>query len=189
MGILKNIYKQIFREKRERKQDLIFTYANGVEYARSIGVKVGENCRIFPCSFGSEPYLISIGEHVTVTNGVCFITHDGGVWVLRDEFPDVDYIRPIIIHNNSFIGMNAIILPGVMIGPNSIIGAGSVVTKSIPPNTVAVGVPAKVIKTLEEYKQIIGLSIPTKKLNRQEKQEFLLDYFGTTEDEWLLKMR
>ncbi len=139
--------------------------------------------------FWQRTYLISIGDHVTITNGVSFITHDGGVWVLREEFPDIDFVRPIIIHRNCFIGMNAIILPGVTIGPNSIVGAGSVVTKDIPPNSVAAGVPARVIKTLEEYKLIIEKTLPTKQLTKQEKQAYLLAYFGTTPEEWVRKMQ
>ena len=161
---------------------------NLIEHARSIGVNVGEDCRIFPCNFGSEPYLISIGNHVTITNGVSFITHDGGVWVFRNTYPEVDYIRPIVIFDNCFIGMNAIILPGVTIGPNSIIGAGSVVTKSVPPDSVAVGVPARVIKSLDEYKKIINKCLPTKLLSREEKRKFLLDYFGNSPEKWLEKM-
>ena len=56
-----------------------------------------------------------------------------------------------IIHDNTFIGMDSVIMPGVKIGPNAIIGANSVVTKSIPPNSVAAGCPTKVISTLDEY--------------------------------------
>jgi len=159
------------------------------ETARSIGVKIGTDCRIYPCNFGSEPYLISIGNHVTVTNGVHFITHDGGVWVLRNEYPEVDFVKPIIIYDNCFIGINAIILPGVTIGPNSIVGAGSVVTNSIPPNTIAAGVPAKVIKSIEEYKkQNLKKCLSTKSLSREEKKNFLLNFFGNTPEEWHIKM-
>lgn len=171
--------KQIIRQK----MDL-------VEHARSIGVKVGNGCRLFPCNFGSEPYLISIGNHVTITNGVSFITHDGGVWVLRNEHPEIDYIRPIVIYDNCFIGFNAIILPGITIGPNSIVGAGAVVTKNVPPDCVVAGVPAKVVKSLEEFEeQILPKCLPTKRMNREEKREYLLKYFGETAEEWLAKMR
>lgn len=189
MGKVRRLYKRMLRRIWKQKQGVDQTFDNGVEYARSIGVKVGDNSRIFPCNFGSEPYLISIGNHVTITNGVSFITHDGGVWVLRDEFPDIDYIRPIIIHDNCFIGINAIILPGVTIGPNSIVGAGSVVTKSVSPNSVVAGVPARAIKSLEEYKQIAENCLPTKSLSRGEKREYLLNYFGKTEEEWLKKLQ
>ena len=188
MALLKHLLKWMSEKYDKQKIKSKINNATVLEYARSIGVNVGEDCRIFPCNFGSEPYLISIGNHVTITNGVSFITHDGGVWVLRDEFPGIDFIRPIIIHDNCFIGMNTIILPGVTIGPNSIIGAGSVVTKSIPPDSIAVGVPARVIKSLEEYKKIINKCLPTKLLSKDEKREYLLNYFGNSPEKWLEKM-
>lgn len=125
-----------------------------IRYARSLGVRIGKDCRflgITPGTFGSEPYLIRIGDHVTVTSGVCFITHDGGVWVFRERHPDIDVVAPIIVGNNVFIGINAIMMPGSKIGDNCVIGAGAVVTGEIPSNTVAVGVPAKPIKSINEY--------------------------------------
>ncbi len=58
--------------------------------------------------------------------------------------------KPITVGDNVWIGGNAVILPGVTIGRNSVIGAGSVVTKDIPDNVVAVGNPCKVIKHIEQ---------------------------------------
>jgi acetyltransferase-like isoleucine patch superfamily enzyme len=123
-------------------------------YAKYLGVNFGNNVRITGNpSFGSEPYLISIGDNVTITLGVIFHNHDGGVGVLRNKYPGIDIIKPIKIGSNVFIGSNSTIMPGVTVGDNVIIGASSVVSKDIPNNVVAVGVPAKVIKTLEEYEQ------------------------------------
>ena len=124
-----------------------WSYKTREKYARLIGVQVGKDCRILGTNFGSEPYLISIGDHVAIANGVRFINHDGGVRVFRKEYPDADFIRPIVIHDNCVIGGNAIILPGVIIGPNCVIGAGSIVSKSIPPNTIAAGVPRCSVRT------------------------------------------
>lgn len=175
----KVLYKWVFKKFKMSNED----------YAKSIGVKIGENCRLYIRDFGSEPYLVSIGDHVTVTKGVCFITHDGGMWVLRNKYPDIDYIRPIIIFDNCFIGTNSILLPGITVGPNSIVGAGSVVTKNVPPNSVAVGVPARVISTLEEYERHIPDTLPTKPLSLEEKKEFYLNYFGSTLEDWIKKMK
>jgi acetyltransferase-like isoleucine patch superfamily enzyme len=130
---------------------LIKLRINPIGYYRSIGVRIGENCNFVSPSFGSEPYLITIGDHVSVAKNVCFINHDGGMWVFREKYPDMDVIRPITVGNNVLIGLGAIIMPGVTIGDNCVIGAGSVVTRDIPSGSVAAGVPAKVLKTTEQY--------------------------------------
>jgi acetyltransferase-like isoleucine patch superfamily enzyme len=119
---------------------------------RKAGVKIGENCRIYTDSFGSEPYLISIGNHCTITSGVVFVNHDGACWVFREQVPNLQNFGPIVIKDNSFIGTNAILLPHLTIGPNSIVAAGAVVTKDVPPNTVVGGVPARVLMSLDEYR-------------------------------------
>ena len=123
-------------------------------FARSIGVQVGSSSRLIDISaktFGSEPYLVKLGDHVTVTSGVRFITHDGGVWVFRREEPDLEVLAPITVGSNVFIGVNAILLPGAQVGSDVVIAAGSVVTGTIPSGVVAGGVPAKQIKSIEEY--------------------------------------
>ncbi|ORJ55886.1 capsule biosynthesis protein CapG [Geothermobacter hydrogeniphilus] len=152
-----------------------------VEFARTLGVDVGERCRLIGITegtFGSEPYLVSLGSHVTITSGVKFITHDGGVWVFRDESPDLDIIAPIKVGNNVFIGINSIIMPGVTIGDNCVIAAGSVVARDIPSGSVAAGVPSKTIKSVEDYQRgIIPRALNTKGLSRVEKRAFLQELF------------
>jgi acetyltransferase-like isoleucine patch superfamily enzyme len=129
---------------------------NRAPYFRECGVRIGEGCRIFSRrpfrTFGSEPYLVRLGNHVTVTAGVRFITHDGGTWIFREEDPDFDVFAPIDVRDNVFIGINAIIMPGVIIGPNAVVGANSVVTRDVPPGTVVAGAPARVVMTIEEYR-------------------------------------
>lgn len=132
-------------------------YENKRTYLIRQGARIGQgtrmNCNVD--ALGTEPYLIEIGENCLLASGVHFITHDGGVKVLnaqkRFDNKRMDIIAPIWIGNNVYIGLGAYIMPGISIGSNSIIGAGSIVTKSIPENSVAVGVPAKVIKTVDEY--------------------------------------
>ena len=156
---------------------------DSVKIARKIGVRFTsepgkERCRILsePLGvFGSEPYLITIGERVEITAGVRFITHDGAAWCLRNDirFADLDLFGPIKVGNNVFIGNNAIILPGVTIGDNVIIGAGAVVTKDIPSDSVAAGVPARVIKSLLDYAEKASAktgAVNTKSLSSKEKQ-------------------
>ena len=106
---------------------------------------------------GKESHLIEIGDDVRITSDVQFVTHDGGVHVLRRDWcghpgnPKINDIENIKIGNNFFIGMQALIMPGVTMGDNFVIGARSVVTKDIPSNTVVCGMPARPIRTLEEY--------------------------------------
>jgi acetyltransferase-like isoleucine patch superfamily enzyme len=118
------------------------------------GLQIADDCRLVSMpDFGSELYLISIGKHVTITSNVTFITHDGGSWVFRDQtkYKDVIKYGRITIHDNCFIGKQTILMPGISIGPNSVVASGSVVTKDVPPNSVVGGVPARVIKSLEAY--------------------------------------
>ena len=129
-------------------------FKNPVKYWRKKGIEIGENCSISSSvSFGSEPYLIKIGNHVRLTNNVQFITHDGGMWVLRDKYNDseIDVFGKIVIGNNVHIGIGAIIMPGVTIGDNVVVGCGAVVTKSVSSNSVVGGVPARYIESIEEY--------------------------------------
>lgn len=119
-------------------------------YAKKIGVKVGEGCRLLGCDYSTEPYLIQLGNHVSATK-VRFETHDGGVWVIRGCYPLLDVVKGIKIGNNVYIGYGAIILPGVEVEDNVVIGAGAIVTKSLKSGGVYAGVPAKYIKSVEEY--------------------------------------
>lgn len=144
-----NIIKQII-DKVELRMYNEYTIEN---YFRKKGYMVGENNRIFVKYLGSEPYLVKIGNNCVIAEGVKFITHDGVSSILRKEIPNLHVFGKIEVKDNSFIGMDVIILPDVTIGPNSAVGAGSVVTKDVPPNTVVAGVPAKAICSLEHYKE------------------------------------
>lgn len=150
-----------------------------IKWLRKQGVKIGEGCEIHQhVDFGSEPYLIKLGNHVRVTNGVRFFTHEGGVYVLRhlyEECKNADEFAEIEVGNNVHIGVNALIMPGVHIGDNCIVGAGAVVTHDIPDNTVAAGVPAKEICSIEEfYEKHKEQIVMTKNMNEKEKKDFLV---------------
>jgi len=123
----------------------------GVEYARCKGVKIGDNCRIYTRSFGSEPWMISIGNKVTITSGVILLTHDGSTWLMNDEKGRRYLYRRLEIGNNVFIGVNSIIMPGVKIEDNVIIAAGSIVTKSVPSGVIIAGNPTKIIGDYTVY--------------------------------------
>ena len=152
------------------------------DYAIKIGVKMGKNCKIHKNVFwGSEPYLITMGDNVRITEGVRFITHDGGVHVLRNLYneKEIDVFGKITIGNNVHIGMNSIIMPGVTIGNNCVVGCGAVVTKNVESNSVVVGIPAKKIESIEEYYEKVKKKCDyTKLYSNKEKKEYLLKKYN-----------
>lgn len=119
--------------------------------ARLSGVKMGRQNQI-ACEFwiAAEPYLISVGSRCQITKNVKFFTH-GGSNVVRDLDSSFDCFGKVKIGNNVYIGNNTLVMPGVTVGDNVLIAAGSVVTKSIPSNSVVGGNPAKVICSRKEY--------------------------------------
>jgi len=153
--------------------DIFYFFINGsIAYARKKGVKIGGDCRIYIKEWGSEPFLISIGDRVTITSGVRLVTHDGSTWLVRDENNNrYQKYAPITIGSNVFIGLNTIVMPGVTIGDNVVIGAGSVVTKDIPMNSIAVGNPARIISTYDKFHHKIEISC----VNNKEIQH-IIDY-------------
>jgi maltose O-acetyltransferase len=93
------------------------------------------------------PFLISIGDHCGFGEECLILAHDAQM----DEFLDAARVGRVIIHDSSHIGARTTILPGVEIGPRTIVGANSVVSKSLPPETVCAGNPARVLCSLSEY--------------------------------------
>jgi acetyltransferase-like isoleucine patch superfamily enzyme len=146
------------------------------EHARKMGVKIGKGCRIATRYFGSEPYLIEIGDKVQITAGVKFFNHGGG-WVFRNEIPGFDTFGKIKISNNVYIGNNCLIMPGVSIGNNIIIAAGSVITKSFTEDGVIIaGNPGKIIGKVNDLKErLLPYNLDLKGLTAKEKKDYLLE--------------
>lgn len=116
---------------------------------RKSGITIGKGCHIMggvKFDYGHAQHIF-LGNNVTIAPEAYILAHDAST------FMHLDYTRigKVMIEDNVFIGARVIVLPNVTIGENSIIGVGSVVTKSIPSNVVAAGNPAKIICTLNEF--------------------------------------
>jgi acetyltransferase-like isoleucine patch superfamily enzyme len=115
------------------------------------GVKIGKNCKISTHSFICEG--VTIEDHVFVGHHVVFIndrypraTNEHGELQTEADWA----VQPTVVKRGASIGSGAVILCSLTIGENAIVGAGSVVTKDIPPNTVVAGNPARIIRKLNE---------------------------------------
>jgi maltose O-acetyltransferase len=95
----------------------------------------------------SHCFLISIGDRCGFGSDCAILAHDA----MSNEYLDATKIGRVKIHESCYFGMRTVILPGVEIGPRSIVGSNSVVATDIPPETVAAGNPARVICSLETY--------------------------------------
>ena len=113
------------------------------------GAFIGKNCKISSHSFICEG--VHIEDNVFVGHGVMFTNDLFPKATNTDGSPQTEAdwkVIETIVRKGASIGSNATILCGITIGENSLIGAGSVVTKDVPPNTIVAGVPAKIIKSI-----------------------------------------
>jgi maltose O-acetyltransferase len=116
---------------------------------RELGMHLGKGVNL-PMSTWidtSHCFLISIGDNCGFGEGCAILAHDA----MPNEYLDATQIGKVTIRESCHFGMRTILMPGVTIGPRSIVGSNSVVIKDIPPDSVAAGNPAKVICTMSEY--------------------------------------
>lgn len=137
------------------------------------GGKCGKNFKFYS-NMPVEPYFVEIGDNVTIAFGVDLLTHDNSV--IKCNINATDYFGRIIIGNDCFIGAKSTILPGVTLGDRTIVGTGSVVTKSFPEgNIVIAGNPARAICSVDDFankKKNICVNLDEGDL-RQRKREYL----------------
>jgi acetyltransferase-like isoleucine patch superfamily enzyme len=112
------------------------------------GVRVGRDCYIDPNAIleTAYPENISLGDDVRVTAGAIVMTHIKAPHYLRDKGFVPVVLQPVRLDDHSFIGVNAVVLPGVTVGKAAVVASGAVVTADVPPFTMVSGNPAKVVK-------------------------------------------
>lgn len=156
-------------------------------YLRRAGARIGEGCEVLTAveNFGSEPWLIQIGDRVTVAHGVKLVTHDASTRIFRSSHPQMNVrfgnkFAPIRIASDAFIGIDAIVLPGVSIGERSIVAAGAVVTKDVPADTVVAGVPARLVFRTTDFEAKCALETLSIKATTREqlRRELTLHFWG-----------
>lgn len=148
------------------------------------GVTLGKANYIESRFWGSEGYLITIGDHCQITTGVKMFTHGGGQ-VLRYEHPNFDSFGKVVVGSYVYIGARSLIMPGVTIGDHVLVAAGSVVTKSIPSNVVVGGNPAKIICSLKTFEERnLSYNLNSKGMSYIEKKRMLMKL---SEDKFIRK--
>ena len=165
MNLFKRIYLRL--TKKDLNEYMIGKY-------RKRGFTIGNNCKIYAELRSNEPYLLIIGNNVTISGGVSFLTHDNSIIKMCNDKSLV--LGQIEVCDNVFIGTNSIILPGVYLAEGTIVGAGSVVTKSVfEKNLIIAGNPARVISSHADYlKKNYDKSVYTDDLSFEDKRKYIL---------------
>jgi acetyltransferase-like isoleucine patch superfamily enzyme len=133
-----------------------FCAPSGAEWAAVLRERrffhaMGDNCSVQTNVIVTDPQYVSLGNNVRLS-GCTLFGHDGSVNMINRAYGlNLDSVGKIDIRDNVFIGHQAIVLPGVTIGPNAVVAAGCVVTRDVPPNSLVGGMPAKVICPLDEH--------------------------------------
>ncbi len=174
------IYFELLLFRLLRKIFMLLPNALRIRLLRSEGVTIGSNCVVHTPYFGVEPYLVVIGDHVAISSGTEFITHDAVGWLFPDH-PHLGLFGTIRIGSNTYLGVNCTILPGTTIGSNCVIGAGSVVRGEIADGSVVMGNPAKVIMPTAMLKELSvnhRNRLDTHLMSSQEKRRVLRRHLG-----------
>lgn len=154
MGIKGALYRLVHRIVYGSRTDSV----SYIAYLKKLGISIGEGTVIYDPESTivdvQNPALLSIGHDVRITAKSVILTHDYSWSVVANQTGEcLGGVAPVKIGNNVFIGMSTIILPGITIGDNVIVGAGSIVSRDLPSNSVCVGSPARMIMTLDEFRE------------------------------------
>ncbi len=146
-----------------------------IKWYRSKGAKIGSNVRAFSPIIASEPYLLDVGNNVTISTGVKFSTHDNSISKIIPNKTDI--FGRIRIGENCFIGQNVLILPGVELADNIIVGAGSIVTKSFKEEGIIIaGNPAKKINDVNNFAvKAEKFALNTRGISWGERKNYILE--------------
>ena len=133
---------------------------NRADYLKkhSLLQSIGEGCYWHPYKIPADPKFVKLHNNVVVCTNVDFITHDVSWRMLSNNprYMEANKCRNLFygtieVFDHVMIGVNSLILPGVKIGPNAIVGAGSVVADDVPEGVIVAGNPARVIGYVDDY--------------------------------------
>ena len=141
--LLAKLYMKIYRKIS------VLRHSFYIRYLIVNGTVIGKNVTIAKSAFidSGYPYLISIGDNCTISDGCVILAHDGAPFKFANQHTRIGKVE---IKDNCYFGMNCIVTPGVTIGPDVMVAAGSVINKDIPPNSCVAGVPARFFAKFDE---------------------------------------
>jgi len=142
-GVIRRLLWWVMRRLKPSDDEFV---AELIQQYRDKGATIGANVRLLGRIDGLNPHLVTIGNNCVIGARSALLTH----CALRGA-------RPVVIEDEVWIGFNALVLPGVRVGTQSVIGAGAVVTRDVPPRSVTAGNPARVLRSLTE-EEVASLS-------------------------------
>ena len=148
MGRIGHAFRRVLARKLFKGMGDSVIIGTRVEFGSGANVEMGTNSNIGRNSWIANDTVF--GEHVMTGPEIIILSYNHGTEIDGTPFNQQGYTSrtPVIVQDNVWIGTRAILLPGVTVGSNSVIGAGAVVTKDVPPFSIVAGNPARIVKSL-----------------------------------------